>query len=771
MQNPYLQGIASGLSAYQQGGTVPHPEGQIPNPNQHYPLANIARSSYAAPLLFGKPTELVGAGDDDVRVDPFTGEETFADGGVVDPKFYMNAPAADGVGDLRVLPARPRELLGAQPAAPIADYNPDGPPAGIGGFMLPPNPDNYYPTLGNDALTGPSDYNPANDPYMNGTNVGPSPGYVTNNPKIYNSNLLPGSYTSQSRPSNIGGYMDYLNQQFAAGPAYKSGIGGGGGGGGGGGTTTWAKPEDFPVTGGGTGTGGSGGSGDSSGINILGAIGAAGGIANFLKKNPELVGKVKDALGIASPVVTKEAGPSGVKEQPHDYQGSDGQLVQNPDGSFNYVAPVVGQTVGDIFSNIGGLPNIPSSVTVSEMTPEEQAASAARAANKGTTSGSNLPYGAVGQTAGDIFNTLGINSDGTLRGIVGFEPIADSGLFGSDVLSEYNPARFNYGSGTTSGAAGAVADSVLANTGGALTDAELSSILGDYGDVISGSTGAAGEAAGSAGAGAAGSAGNALTLGSKWADVGAGALGSALVGSLASNDAERWGSTAGSLAGSFAPVASSLGLSQLGWAAGPVGALLGLGVGGILNAMFNDRNIEQMTPEQIAAWSAAEKAREEKFYAAHPEDLAKLKAAQGASAASGFVNPTPGTPEYDALINTGLGAAGFNPPTFAAGGGIHSGLGSLPEAGEYAAGGKLLRGPGDGMSDSIPAVIKGQKPQRAALADGEFVIPADVVSHLGNGSTEAGSKRLYDMMDKVRHARTGNKMQGRKINPDKFLPG
>ena len=89
---------------------------------------------------------------------------------------------------------------------------------------------------------------------------------------------------------------------------------------------------------------------------------------------------------------------------------------------------------------------------------------------------------------------------------------------------------------------------------------------------------------------------------------------------------------------------------------------------------------------------------------------------------------------------------------------------------EYAAGGKLLRGPGDGMSDSIPAVIKGKRPQRAALADGEFVIPADVVSHLGNGSTEAGAKRLYAMMDKVRHARTGNKKQGRQINPERFMP-
>lgn len=110
----------------------------------------------------------------------------------------------------------------------------------------------------------------------------------------------------------------------------------------------------------------------------------------------------------------------------------------------------------------------------------------------------------------------------------------------------------------------------------------------------------------------------------------------------------------------------------------------------------------------------------------------------------------------------GSGTKGYKRREFAQGG-----MADMPE---YAAGGKLLRGPGDGMSDDIPAVIKGEKPQRAALADGEFVVPADVVSHLGNGSTEAGAKRLYAMMDKVRHARTGRKAQGRQINAERFLP-
>jgi hypothetical protein len=104
-------------------------------------------------------------------------------------------------------------------------------------------------------------------------------------------------------------------------------------------------------------------------------------------------------------------------------------------------------------------------------------------------------------------------------------------------------------------------------------------------------------------------------------------------------------------------------------------------------------------------------------------------------------------------------------------GGMHMAQGGLADlTPNYAAGGKLLHGGGDGMSDSIPAVIGGQKPQRAALADGEFVVPADVVSHLGNGSTNAGAKRLYAMMDKVRQARTGNPKQGKQINPDKYLP-
>jgi hypothetical protein len=83
--------------------------------------------------------------------------------------------------------------------------------------------------------------------------------------------------------------------------------------------------------------------------------------------------------------------------------------------------------------------------------------------------------------------------------------------------------------------------------------------------------------------------------------------------------------------------------------------------------------------------------------------------------------------------------------------------------------GTYLQGHTDGMADKIPGTIDGIQPAR--LAHGEFVVPADVVSHLGNGNSDAGAKQLYKMMDKVRMARTGTKDQGKRINPNKFMPG
>lgn len=100
---------------------------------------------------------------------------------------------------------------------------------------------------------------------------------------------------------------------------------------------------------------------------------------------------------------------------------------------------------------------------------------------------------------------------------------------------------------------------------------------------------------------------------------------------------------------------------------------------------------------------------------------------------------------------------------------LGGGLGSL---GSYSDGGRLLRGPGDGVSDSIPATI-GNKQQPARLADGEFVVPARIVSELGNGSTDAGAKKLYAMLDRVQRARgktTGKNKVAANSRADKYLP-
>jgi hypothetical protein len=147
----------------------------------------------------------------------------------------------------------------------------------------------------------------------------------------------------------------------------------------------------------------------------------------------------------------------------------------------------------------------------------------------------------------------------------------------------------------------------------------------------------------------------------------------------------------------------------------------------------------------------------------------KDKALTGMMASSAYQMLNPPKPyepkKYKSTFKPGL-YSGFNPtpptpyqPQYAHGG--------LADLGGYSDGGRMLKGPGDGMSDDIPATIANKQPAR--LANEEFVIPADVVSHLGNGSSEAGAKQLYKMMDRVRKARTGNKKQGKQINPEKYL--
>ena len=140
-----------------------------------------------------------------------------------------------------------------------------------------------------------------------------------------------------------------------------------------------------------------------------------------------------------------------------------------------------------------------------------------------------------------------------------------------------------------------------------------------------------------------------------------------------------------------------------------------------------------------------------------------LRLANGGAIQSGGIRDLYGGPDNQPTMSTGLGGFGLGRLNDLAG---EQAMNQAKTLG-YADGG-YLNGGGDGMSDSIPATIEGKQPAR--LADGEFVIPADVVSHLGNGSSKAGSKRLYAMLDKIRHARTGTKKQGKQINPSKYMP-
>ena len=97
--------------------------------------------------------------------------------------------------------------------------------------------------------------------------------------------------------------------------------------------------------------------------------------------------------------------------------------------------------------------------------------------------------------------------------------------------------------------------------------------------------------------------------------------------------------------------------------------------------------------------------------------------------------------------------------------------GASANLGDYSDGGRLLKGPGDGVSDSIPAMIGNKRPAR--LADGEFVVPARIVSELGNGSTEAGARKLYAMLDRVQSARKksiGKGKVAKNSRADKLLP-
>ena len=147
-----------------------------------------------------------------------------------------------------------------------------------------------------------------------------------------------------------------------------------------------------------------------------------------------------------------------------------------------------------------------------------------------------------------------------------------------------------------------------------------------------------------------------------------------------------------------------------------------------------------------------------------PQERALLGYAQAQSIIPGSqTNIASLTPEQQLYLSS----AQVQPRNLAmggyAGGGYH--------LGDYSDGGRLLKGPGDGVSDSIPASIGNKQPAR--LADGEFVIPARIVSEIGNGSTDAGARRLYEMMERIQQARNKTVGHGKvavKSGADRMLP-
>jgi hypothetical protein len=160
------------------------------------------------------------------------------------------------------------------------------------------------------------------------------------------------------------------------------------------------------------------------------------------------------------------------------------------------------------------------------------------------------------------------------------------------------------------------------------------------------------------------------------------------------------------------------------------------------------------------------------YLKANPDVQAELDAGK----ANFGTKDDPAAAAYEHYLRYGK-AGGRKYTKKAAGGGLmnmamaRGGMSQQFDLGGYSDGGRLLRGPGDGVSDSIPATIGNKRPAR--LADGEFVVPARIVSELGNGSTEAGARKLYAMMDRVQSARRGTVGKGRvakNSRSDKYLP-
>ena len=201
---------------------------------------------------------------------------------------------------------------------------------------------------------------------------------------------------------------------------------------------------------------------------------------------------------------------------------------------------------------------------------------------------------------------------------------------------------------------------------------------------------------------------------------------------------------------------------------------------GAKDLVGDDGKVDQTKVDAKTLADEKEYFDEAAYLKAYPDVAEELRTGKSASG-----KPVLFTSGYDHYIKYGKGStshlpkfkSGYTPPVAKAGGGLmnmamaRGGMAQQFDLGGYSDGGRLLRGPGDGVSDSIPATIGNKRPAR--LADGEFVVPARIVSELGNGSTEAGARKLYAMMDRVQSARRGTVGKGRvakNSRSEKYLP-
>jgi hypothetical protein len=183
-----------------------------------------------------------------------------------------------------------------------------------------------------------------------------------------------------------------------------------------------------------------------------------------------------------------------------------------------------------------------------------------------------------------------------------------------------------------------------------------------------------------------------------------------------------------------------------------------------VNPMSQDPSQMGIANGSLAAQQAANQAMTDAANAQATKDAIAAGGRSYTSNPDGSLSPTGGNVGVDTSGRSdgpngpeGRGEPGGDRGGWGRGGGYaHGGIaalagGGLGSLGGYSDGGQLLRGPGDGVSDSIPARIGRKQPAR--LADGEFVVPARIVSELGNGSTEAGARQLYKMLDRIQAGR------------------